>query len=279
MEQQNFNQQQVAGAQQQVAAQQPAKSGKGAIAGMVVFAFLAIAGVGFGVYGMTAGGNAKASDFTIKVTDKDGQVTTLNTDEVTISDKDKTITISDTPVIGKNPVVVSNDEEGYSKVWSAKGVIYSEAEESSYGVELSIEDGAVSSCFMGKTTFNDEISAWDWANRGTSDQQQKCTFDGFTGKISQVADLAAGHAVSGGGFAFIMEDGTVYAFSYGDYKTMSSTITSKKFTMKKLDVDKFVTNIYTISVAEKQAFGGYVATAFYYADGTFSIETEKLWNK
>ena len=277
MEQQNFNQQQDAGAQQQVAAQQPAKSGKGTIAGMVVFAFLAIAGVGFGVYGMTAGGNAKASDFTIKVTDKDGQVTTLNTDEVTISDKDKTITITDTPVISKNPVIMSNDDYTYSTNWSGMGGIYNIADQKNYGIELSIKDGEIYSCIMGETRYDNEFGGWNWTTTRAVVEQQKCTIDGFTGKISKIVDLAAGHASTGGAFAFILEDGTVYAFSYGDDDAIKTAATTRKFTTKKLDIDKFVTDAFVIGAGN--GYSGAAATVFYYADGTFSVESDTLWNK
>lgn len=69
------------------------KKSKGPVIGMIAFAILAIAGVGFGVYGML--GKTSTQDLKIQVKENDGTITTIDADKIEKTDGDKTITIVD----------------------------------------------------------------------------------------------------------------------------------------------------------------------------------------
>lgn len=74
-----------------VAPATPAKSGKGAVIGMVICSILAIAGVGFGVYEMM---NKPTQDLKVQVKGADGEITAIDTGIIEKANDGKTVTIN-----------------------------------------------------------------------------------------------------------------------------------------------------------------------------------------
>lgn len=66
----------------------------------IIFAVLAIAGIGFGVYGMLGANKpAQTENFKVQIVNNDGVVTKIETDKIEQKDDDKIITITDNAVI------------------------------------------------------------------------------------------------------------------------------------------------------------------------------------
>ena len=81
----------------------PVKSGKGAVIGMVICSILALAGVGFGVYGMM--NKPATQDLKIQVKDTDGEITTIDASKIEKTDGGKTITIADGATTNKAEII------------------------------------------------------------------------------------------------------------------------------------------------------------------------------
>lgn len=73
------------------------KSGNGLKIATAIACIVAICGICFGVYGIMEVNNSfsEISDLKVQIEDKDGKITTLETDKIKISDDSRTITISD----------------------------------------------------------------------------------------------------------------------------------------------------------------------------------------
>lgn len=102
----------------------PAKSGKGAVIGMVICSILALAGVGFGVYEMM--NKPATQDLKIQVKDTDGEITTIETDKIEKTDDGKTITIAD------SVAETSSKDYIYVGRWGLKIKVGDELEEVTY---------------------------------------------------------------------------------------------------------------------------------------------------
>ena len=72
------------------------KNSKALVATTIACAILAVAGIAFGIYGMIQANNKsnEIAQLKVQIKNQDGTVTTLNTDEVKISD-DKVIVVAD----------------------------------------------------------------------------------------------------------------------------------------------------------------------------------------
>ena len=73
------------------------KKNTGLIASMVVCAVLAVGGIAFGIYGMMQSSqkDSQISDLKVQIADKDGTITTLETEKIEINDDKNTITITE----------------------------------------------------------------------------------------------------------------------------------------------------------------------------------------
>ena len=78
--------------------------------GMAALAVLALAGIGFGIYGMTQVKSAKQqiSDMKIEIKNTDGTTTTLETDKIEVKEADKTVVIADTANVKSGPYIDDN---------------------------------------------------------------------------------------------------------------------------------------------------------------------------
>lgn len=75
----------------------------------IIFAALAIAGIGFGVYGMLGANKpAQTENFKVQIVNNDGVVTQIETDKIEQKDNDKTITITDSAVIVDQTTLLLN---------------------------------------------------------------------------------------------------------------------------------------------------------------------------
>ncbi len=113
------------------------KKSKGSLACMIALAVVALAGAGFGVYGMIkANEKPQPQDLKIQVKEDDGTVTTIDADKIEKTDDDKTIIIADTPVES------SSKDYIYIGRWGLKIKVGDELEEVTYKFDYVPSDAA-----------------------------------------------------------------------------------------------------------------------------------------
>ena len=99
------------------------KEGKGMMMGMMMCVFLAIAGIGFGVYEFMQAKSAKQqiADLKIEIKKDDGTTTTIETDKIEIKDDTKTVVITDST---KSDEIadVKNVISGLYEAFSSNGI-------------------------------------------------------------------------------------------------------------------------------------------------------------
>ena len=108
---------------------------------------VAVCGVGFGIYGMmqSAQKDNQISDLKIQIKDDEGTTTTIEAPEIETTKEDGTvITITDSVVPKKNPIISANDEttvytSGYTSSWYWGDGISRQA-------KISLQNGKVSAC-------------------------------------------------------------------------------------------------------------------------------------
>ncbi|MBR6965389.1 hypothetical protein IKH83_03715 [Candidatus Saccharibacteria bacterium] len=235
----------------------PAKGGKGSAVGMVIFGILAIAGVGFGVYGMLK--KPAAQDLKIQVKDSSGEITTIDASKIEKTDGGKTITITDSSVAG-NIIIKDTDTHTYSMpliAWGNGSIYAPRGDYNRATFNVSIRNGELTdgSCRV-------YLSNYDDANLYKG---QDCAISGFSGKIAKAVLAVSGQDAteSNTRIVFLMEDGTA------QYVTTTELIDNENVTAKKLDIDGTVVDIVHAGVTEKDAVvGGGATTLFVLSDGS-----------
>lgn len=199
-------------------AQKKAGAGKNALIAAVVFALLAVGGVGFGVWAMMDGQaqkekiekDLKSQISSLKQSNEELQTKLdeagSNNDNTSNNNGGDTIINIDTNTLTTNPVVSATSPESYRTSFS-----YS-------GLSISLVDGIIAYC-----NYNDEAT---------------CSVEGLSGKIYKMNYLAVGNGINGSErFAFLMEDGSVFGVSPDERSD------SGAFVAKKLNIGGFVKDI------------------------------------
>lgn len=241
------------------------KDGNGLKIVTAIACIVAVCGIGFGVYGMMQSlqKDSSISDLKVQIEDSNGKITTLETDEIKVSDDSQTITINDSVARRQNPVIsaISSDGDEYTEVFSIPNDfhIYDYNNTyNNYSLDIILKDGNIASC---------ELYSVSGASKTL---EHKCNISGITGKIYKAGYLAHGQ-MGNPPVAFIMQDGTVYYFRLDDALEMTD------ISVKRLEVGGFVTDIIDeISVyakrngaVEDEGGSGYVTSALVYSDGTY----------
>ena len=203
------------------------KKNTGLIAGMIVCAILAIGGIGFGTWGMMESNNksSEISDLKVQVADKDGAITTLETEKIETTKEDgTTITIADTP--SAKYVFSDNNASELNK-----NVSMTVASVTYTGIRFNLHlDGSVDA--------NYQWVNWDSYNPEIKNQRRQ--EDTLTSYIDgHVVDISTGHIGNGsfGEVFFLLDNGTV-AYAQED------DILSKNFTVRKLAGADSIVRIY-----------------------------------
>ena len=218
--------------------------------GMIVLALLAAGGIGFGVWTYLSG-NQKEAELNGKISDLESQLVGQST---VIGNDGAVNGVNDY----KNPVIKStNSEKSYSIMFESS-LINSNTDANI--VSINLENGAVSSCELGKRTY--EVDG----GNGTS-MAGSCRITGLDGEIYRIVEIGAGHDNSENVIGFIMTDGTV------KYIPLYDAIERNEFAVKgSLKIDGYVIDNCDINVGEGMT--GYHSTVFVLSDGTF-IEYDK----
>lgn len=239
-------------------------NGKGWKIAMAIASVVAICGIGFGVYGMLQSSQKdnQISDLKVQVEDSNGKITTLETDEIKVSNDSQTITISDSIVKKQNPVISATAPKHYGIGFdSPRFPIGSD----DYYVKLGIENGDISSCGLYLHTIK-------WVNYDAVENNRfdrDCNgVNGISGKIYKAVVAGEGQDSSMSNAAFIMEDGTVSYLPVEDLVkgVVNDGVATIKGTLK---IDGFVVDAFTVNVSEDGATGGYATTIFVLSDGTY----------
>ena len=224
---------------------QAQKKNKGMVAGMAICAILAVGGIGFGVYGMMQKSSSRPAEMRIEVRNEDGTTTTLETEKIEVSDDNKTVTITDTNISGKNPVISAQAPNVYALGFQS-GIL------TNIFLSIGVKDGKVSSCTI--------ISG----NHMEGREKSQCTITGLSGNIYKVVEVGAGHDALNDIVAFIMEDGTMQYFPLKDIENKTA------FSAKNvLNTGGFVVDAIDVGVSSTEGVGGYGAAVLVFKDGSF----------
>ena len=248
-------------------------NGKGLKIATMVASVVAVLGIGFGVYGMIRSlqKESRVSDLKIQVEDSNGKITTLETDEIKVSDDSQTITISDSATKKQNPVISATAPKRYSFGFDSPRFFIGS---NNYYVRLGIVDGGINSCGL-------YTHAVDWVGYDAIEKdkfEKDCDgIDGISGKIYKAIDAGEGQDASSSNVAFIMEDGTV---SYIPAEELvKGVVNNGSATIKgTFNIDGFVVDAFTVGVSEEGSIGGYATTIFVLSDGTYIKYDDSMLN-
>lgn len=171
---------------------------KGLIAGMVVCAILAVAGIGFGVYGMlqTNSKSSEIAELKLKISDQNQKLNTIDSSAVSTSGSDTEI--SDSANAYLNPVIKSPGEKTYSIGYESPKQ-YTDGYTPDYAT-ISVMNGEVSGCAI----YHENMMV-----------NKDCSISGFSGPIYKIASAGEGQNYFGE-VAFLMADGTVQYIALSD---------------------------------------------------------------
>lgn len=216
---------------------------------MVVCALLAVAGVGFGVYGML-NSNQKSNQIAqmrLEITDKDEKITNLETENLTLSEDKAKLELADQAETQVNPVIESPADEIYSLAYGSPYVPSPDGGIQRIEVVLGVKSGQISGC----TVITDNIVT-----------DQNCTVEGIAGPIYKISTAGQGQSYNGEAVA-ILADGTV---QFIDLKQIAGSGTA---TARTLDVGGPVVDILEVDVHFPDQIGGYGTHVLVRTDGTY----------
>ncbi len=248
-------------------------SGKGLKIATAIASVVAVCGIGFGVYGMVQSSQKdnQISDLKVQIEDSNGKITTLETDEIKVSDDSQTITISDSVTKKQNPVISATAPKRYNLSFDSPRFPIGSND---YYVKLGIVDGSISSCGL-------YVHTIDWVGYDAIEKnkfEKDCDgINGISGKIYKAAIAGEGQDSSLSNVAFIMENGTV---SYIPTEELVRGVVDNGVATIKgtLGIDGFVVDAFTVGVGEEGAGGGYATTIFVLSDGTYIKYDDSMLN-
>ncbi len=240
---------------------EPKKNGKGMVIGMILFALLAVGGIGFGVWAMMDGNNQKSQ----VEKQLNAQIDSLKqqNDELTekLSEenkKDDVIVNIDTDG-NTNPVIESGSSDlSYMVAFNSTNIGFDTVR----SLHIDVKDGAVESC---------EVS---YSNANEGGLVDVCEIAGLNGKIYKVIEFGRGQDKGMNKIGFIMEDGSV------QYLSLSDAIEGKNYAIQgSLKIDGFVRDAVRIQVADlEHGVGGYFSTMFVLGDGSMVELNDSMMN-
>lgn len=227
-------------------AQPKNKNNKGLKIVTIVMSILALAGVGFGIYGMLQSfdKDRQISDLKVQVKNSNGTTTTLKTPEVSTTTEDgTTVTISDSATtLGLSPVIMNSNIEGstdMSYVLSLRQALYSNGSTEEKEWVISSHEGELH-CGVMKSGSNNVVD--------------ECDLSAHSGKVANIQKANIGNGIMQ--YILITTDaGEIEYFNddpNGDYRVL-----------KKLNLPKKVSQIYTNAESEAHAGGGSDALIIY----------------
>ena len=254
--------------------EEPKKEGKGIKIALIICIIFALAGIGFGVYGMTKKPTEKPADNTAnteletELTDIKSKysvlqnyVKELEASGTEVSKEVKDATIATSTAALKNPILTAGDGDTLYKLYFKSsnyfGTTYDNKEAQ---IHIAYVDGEIKSC---------QIYV---ENRAAAD----CSIGSLGGKVYKIAEAGEGQANQGNIISFIMEDGSV------EYFPLYEAFDTGNFNSRgKLKINGMVTDIIeNVGVGSKnpEAVGGYGTTLFVKKDGTFEKFSSSMLN-
>ena len=244
--------------------------------GMAALAVLALAGIGFGVYGMTrkpeekvtqnatadAEVQAELTDLKQKYSVLQKYVNDLEASGTEVSEEVKDATIATSATTLKNPILTAGNGDTLYKMYFQSSVYSGAAYDNKESrVHIGYVDGDVTSC---------QIYV---ENRVTAD----CSIGSLGGKVYKIVEAGEGQANQGNIVSFIMEDGSV------EYFPLYEAFDTGNFNSRgKMKINGMVTDIIeNVGVGSRnpEAVGGYGTTLFVKKDGTFEKFSSSMLNQ
>ena len=214
---------------------------------IALLAVLAIAGIGFGIFGLIETNNkvSKISNLEAQLEEAQGH----QSERSATPDQQGTATdggnAEASPAALKNLVITNTSNGGiYRPQASADWYVGSKNTQ----VGIMLEEGSVAICLIGVAN---------------------CSVRNIPGRISKVESISINHYSSlptpeDTGLAFILEDGQVYYFLGSDLKG------DNVFEAKKLPVDNFVVDLEEIDIIDSNTGRGhYSTTLVVFSDGSY----------
>lgn len=230
------------------------KTSKGMIAGLIVLAIVAVAGIAFGIIEL------------MQVSNKDKEIAGLNqqvidcanasgdkTENETVTCPDGTEAEVDNYVL-KNPVIDRSD----LSISYSTNVISFGSEKKTATLNIVANNGKVSHCSYS-------------GNNGD------CSVVGLDGSIYKIVDIYEGNGPGSEKIGFLMEDGSVW---YSDlYNRVENAVEWKEeFAVKKVNIDGFVKDIVSVGVYDGNVNGyGYASTVFVLNDNSIVKYDESMF--
>ena len=231
------------------------KSSKGMIAGLIILAVVAVAGIAFGVFEL------------MQVSEKDSQIAHLNqqvtncanannngtSEKIEVTCPDGTEVEVDNYVL-KNPVIDRSD----LSIRYSTDVISFGPEKKTATLNIVVNNGKVNHCSYS-------------GNNGD------CSVAGLDGSIYKIVDIYEGNGPGSEKIGFLMEDGSVW-YSYL-YNRVENTVEWKEeFAVKKVNIDGFVKDIVPVGVYDGNVNGyGYASTIFVLNDNSIVKYDESMF--
>lgn len=222
---------------------------KGLIAGMVVCAILAVAGVGFGVYGMlqTNSKSSEIAELKLKISDQNQKLNTIDSSAVSTSGSDTEI--SDSANAYLNPVIdsVTTSNKLFFPSYQSPN-LYPDGYTATY-VYMQLQNGELYRCSI--------------VASGTSNPSRDCSITGLSGPVYKIVTSGQGQSY-GGEVAFIMADGTV------QYANLNDVINSGTASIQgTYNIDGNVVDAIQADVQFTDSpVGGYGTTLFVLSNGS-----------
>lgn len=224
---------------------EPKKPSKVTLILAIIFAVLAVGGIGFGIWAVLDG-NVQKEQLQLQIANLDKQNSELK------EELEKSSGGDDSEVL-KNPVIKAKTSEEYHIRFESSLISVGEINI----ISVEIKDGNIESCELGKRTTN-EVSY-------TTSKISNCNITGLDGGIFDVVEFGSGQDINLRRIGFIMTDGTVkYTLPFYD------AIKSNDFGVKgSINIDGHVNNAVNISINDTVSGYGYSSTIFVLGDGSY----------
>ena len=241
------------------------KKSNGMLIGLILCIFLAIGGIGFGVWMMMDGNTQKEQ--------LNSQITTLKKQNSELMDKlsdandgvDDDVVVNDN-TITTNPVIDSEKlRENYSANIAFESSLIS-GDSEMIVVSVVVKNGVIQSCEVGARTVT--------GSSFTTAKKSDCNIFGLNnGKVSSVVEFGAGHDNGFNRIGFIMEDGTMkYTLPFRE------AIENEDFSIKgSVKIEGKIIGKVDVQLADTdRGYGGYSATVFLLNDGSYVLFDESM---
>ena len=227
--------------------QKSQKPSAGLIIGMAICSILAIAGIGFGVYGMMESSHKsnEIDQLKVEINDKDQKIASFETDHLTFTDGDTEIDITDSANAELHPVISSTADYYFDPYYQSSN--YYAGSLGNRHVDIRIRDGKISSC----TVSSDSTMVND-----------NCTINGLSGDVYKIATVGEGQN-NPEEVGFILTDGTVEYIKLGDLVTNGTADVVGTYNLDAPVMDIISTSVFPTN----SPIGGYSTSIFVLSNG------------